>query len=131
MAIPLTMSACWPRGGRQDVSEIARVLRNAFSRTAICPNEEYRGNPLDAQRCLAENPGNNPEQGRSGKRAYRRRVQRQCAGESLTLSLPASMSMNVLGGEQVKMILLTPRRRLLQEAEFDDKRLCRHGPMRL
>ncbi|MEH6498978.1 MAG: DNA polymerase III subunit beta [Pseudoalteromonas distincta] len=108
-----------PRGGDKIVLADRQVLRNAFSRTAILSNEKYRGIRLMLSDALLKIQANNPEQEEAEED-----IGVEYSGSALEIGFNVSYLldvMNVLGGEQVKMILSDANSSaLVQEADSDD-----------
>lgn len=118
-----------PRGGDKVVVADRQELRNALSRAAILSNEKYRGIRLMLSDGLVKLQANNPEQEEAEEE-----VTVQYQGQSLEIGFNVSYLldvMNVLGREQVKLILSDANSSaLVQDAESDDS-LYVVMPMRL
>jgi len=118
-----------PRGGDKVVIADRQALRNAFSRTAILSNEKYRGIRLMLSDSLLKIQANNPEQEEAEEDAVV-----DYSGSPLEIGFNVSYLldvMNVLGEEQVRIILSDANSSaLIQEAESDDS-LYVVMPMRL
>lgn len=108
-----------PRGGDKVVVADRQELRNALSRAAILSNEKYRGIRLMLSDGLVKLQANNPEQEEAEEE-----VSVEYQGQSLEIGFNVSYLldvMNVLGREQVKMILSDANSSaLVQDAESDD-----------
>lgn len=118
-----------PRGGDKVVLADRHTLRDAFSRTAILSNEKYRGIRLLLSDAQLKIQANNPEQEEAEED-----IAVDYAGAALEVGFNVSYLldvMNVLSGEQVKMIMSDANSSaLVQEADSDDS-LYVVMPMRL
>ncbi|SDU33351.1 DNA polymerase III subunit beta [Halopseudomonas salegens] len=118
-----------PRGGDKIVLADRHVLRDAFSRTAILSNEKYRGIRLMLSDAQLKIQANNPEQEEAEED-----IGVDYSGAPLEVGFNVSYLldvMNVLTGEQVKLIMSDANSSaLVQEADSDDS-LYVVMPMRL